>query len=292
MAQWKIGDRVRHTQIDEWGLGAVFEISASNLLTIFFVSSEGKHTRKFPATSEFLTRVTGEAANHPLLDNLSAEAAKKGKHYSLREAANRFVALFPEGFNDPKYLEKERAYKLEASSLLAETLSEETLSSLLEAEAFEQIATLAKKVVSSTNLIFPQEKMALTEALKVPDQQQAFALHLMNLLYGTDELQQRFEAFASCLKSIKADKWTIATYFLFLGHPDECMFVKPKIIQDAASLCAFDINYSPTPNWDTYRGVTGLANYLRDQLNQHDNSDLHPRDMIDVQSFIWVVFKY
>jgi hypothetical protein len=37
------------------------------------------------------------------------------------------------------------------------------------------------------------------------------------------------------------------------------------------------------PNWDTYTSLREFAEAVR-----RDNRDLKPRDMIDLQSFIWV----
>jgi hypothetical protein len=41
--------------------------------------------------------------------------------------------------------------------------------------------------------------------------------------------------------------------------------------------------YRSRPNWETYAELLRLARAVRKDLR-----DLHPRDMIDIQSFLWV----
>ena len=62
------------------------------------------------------------------------------------------------------------------------------------------------------------------------------------------------------------------------------MFVKPNITNKAAELCGWNIKYKPKPNWPTYESILKLSNYIFFEL-----SDLKPRDMIDIQSFLWCI---
>ena len=82
----------------------------------------------------------------------------------------------------------------------------------------------------------------------------------------------------------KLDKWMTATFFLFIVFPDKYMFVKPTITQSVADMCAFDIAYTPTLNWSTYSKVLELSDYLKREIKT-----LEPKDMIDVQSFMWCI---
>jgi hypothetical protein len=287
MGQWKVGDLVRHGRIPEWGVGKIIEISPSNYVTVFFVGSEDKPERKFAATADFLIPVGSDEPRHPLLDHLSIEGVRERRYVSLDQAKAKFLHEFPKGFYGQDYLDRERDYKAQARELLADLLGAEPFGSLVESQQYEEICTRARKVMNATNLIFPNEKMALTDALKIEDHRKPFSRHLYDLLHGPDELSDRFKRFAACLDDLKAAKWTTATYFLFLGDPDQHMFVKPTIIQNAAAVCAFEVIYSPALNWSTYRDVLRLSDYLKNALD-----DLRPRDMIDVQSFIWCIARY
>ena len=135
----------------------------------------------------------------------------------------------------------------------------------------------ALRVSNATNLIFPNEKMALKDGLNQPDNQQDSATTLSDLLFGEDPLEARFKRNAHMLERIGAHKWTTATYFLCIVHPEEYLFLKPTIIKNAADISGFDINYQPQLNWRTYELVLEFANYLKQELVEPA-----PRDMIDV----------
>lgn len=117
------------------------------------------------------------------------------------------------------------------------------LTALLSSNEHDEIVRRALKVVGSTNLIFPNEKMALKDGLTEPAAQKELAVALYGLLYGAENIEDRFQAFAAVLEDINAAKWTTASYFLFVVYPEKYMFVKPTITQHAAKLCAFELNY-------------------------------------------------
>ena len=52
----------------------------------------------------------------------------------------------------------------------------------------------------------------------------------------------------------------------------------------AARQYQFDFQYRSRPSWETYASLLAFARVVR-----RDLADLRPRDMIDIQSFIWVL---
>lgn len=78
--------------------------------------------------------------------------------------------------------------------------------------------------------------------------------------------------------------WPLLTVFGFVAIPDEFIFEKPRVTLIAAKKYDYPFPYESTPNWRTYRGLLDFA----EQIGQ-DVADLHPRDMIDLQSFMWVL---
>ena len=78
-------------------------------------------------------------------------------------------------------------------------------------------------------------------------------------------------------------RWPILTVFGFIGRPDTHIFLKPTVTRAAAREYGFDFEYASPPSWKTYRSVIEFAETVR-----RDLKDLRPRDMIDLQSFIWV----
>ena len=206
------------------------------------------------------------------------------KYQSLQESIEIFLEQYPLGFYGDRFIKCERDYKVQAHQLGQETLNKRELARLLSTDGFAEISRRVLGVSNATNLIFPNEKMSLRDGLRSPDSQAAFVKSLFDLLYGDDDLNLRFERYAGVLERIGAAKWTIATYFLFIVYPEQYAFLKPTVTQNAADISGFEINYRPALNWHTYRSVLAFSNYLKAEL-----VELSPRDMIDVQSFMWCI---
>jgi hypothetical protein len=62
------------------------------------------------------------------------------------------------------------------------------------------------------------------------------------------------------------------------------MYVKPTVLRAAADRYGFDLHYKSAPSWATYGSVLDFARTVR-----RDVGDLYPRDMIDIQSYLWVL---
>ena len=78
--------------------------------------------------------------------------------------------------------------------------------------------------------------------------------------------------------------WPVVTVFGSIARPRVHLFVKPLTTKRAAEAYAFDLRYESTPSWATYASVLEMAHTMREDL-----ADLRPRDLIDIQSFIWVL---
>jgi hypothetical protein len=277
----KKGERVRHPTMTSWGLGEVVDDSRGDLTRVFFV---GVGEKTISSKHVSLITVDPSEASHPVLDNLRLSDAPGIRYRSLPDSIQFFLERYPQGFYGDKFLREERNYKVAARELMIETLSEDILERLCESRAYSDVCARALKVVNATNLIFPNEKMALKDGLKSSDAQEAFSGSLFNVLFGPGPENERFEQFGAVLNRIGAGKWTTATYFLFLSDPHHFMFVKPIVTQNAAMLSGFEINYRPEINWLTYSRVLAFCEYLKNEL-----ADLKPRDMIDIQSFMWCI---
>jgi hypothetical protein len=75
----------------------------------------------------------------------------------------------------------------------------------------------------------------------------------------------------------------VVTVFGFIAQPDRHIFLKPNVTRLAAARYGFAFHYRSQPNWATYSELLDLASTVR-----IDQRDLCPRDLIDVQSFLWV----
>src|SRR2546428_2618192 len=276
------GDRVRHPNSPAWGIGQVLDTVDAQTVRVFFV---GAGERTIALDRVALVPVTGAEAANPLLDNLpSTEPGQLTRYRSLPDSIAHFVQKYPGGFHGRTFLQQEREYKVAAHALCRELLSEDEVTRLLSQGSPDEVIHRALRVVNATNLIFPNEKMALRDGLVADDNRARFAHALFQLLHGAGPLEPRFLSFCAVLEAIEAAKWPIASYFPFLYEPATHVFLKPGVTQHAAEVCAFEINYRPELNWRTYERVHAFARYL-----MTETAALEPRDMIDIQSFMWCI---
>lgn len=204
-------------------------------------------------------------------------------------ARRNFLRLFPEGFYDKNYLSWERDYKWQAHLNWKEQLGKAPFRALLKEQAYDEIARRAVTIEGRTNLIFSFEKMALRDAVRPRDGALAFAEGLYRYAYGSGTPQRKFEAWSKVIAGLPRPgtrilTWPTVTVFGFISDPHFHFFLKPMVTRAAARHYGYDFRYSPKPNWATYASALEFAARVR-----RDIKDLRPRDMIDLQSFIWVL---
>ena len=201
----------------------------------------------------------------------------------------KFLYYFPKGFKDQKYIDWERNYKWEAHLSWVEQLNRKEYGQLLSKRKYDEIALRAARIETKTNLLFSFEKMALRDAIRTPAGARDFSKGLYDYVYGSESMQSRFERFAETLASLPRRQtrvltWPLQTVFGFLANPDRFIFLKPRVTRIGAEKYEFPFEYESSPNWKTYKSYLDFAEQVR-----IDTADLHPRDFIDLQSFIWVL---
>ncbi len=159
---------------------------------------------------------------------------------------------------------------------------------LLRGGEFAEIAARALKSLSGTNLLFSFENMALRDAVRTAEGAKSFAEGLYQFLHGRAGLRSRFDAWCATVESlpkIQSRVFThpVVTVFGFIAQPETHIFLKPTVTRLSARKYGFDLEYHPRPSWAVYSNVLEFAEVIRKDL-----ADLRPRDMIDIQSFIWV----
>jgi hypothetical protein len=202
----------------------------------------------------------------------------------------KFLRFFPGGFRDETYVDWERSYKWETHERWQEALGRDEFRRLLRAGEFSEIAARAVRVEqrSRHSMIFSFEKMALRDAVKVSEGARAFAEGLYEFLHGRGRVERRFESWVDVVAGLPRRQtrvltWPLTTVFGFIAQPDTHIFLKPNVTRAAAQAYGFDFRYRSRPNWETYASLLAFAASVR-----RDVRDLRPRDMIDLQSFIWV----
>ena len=206
-----------------------------------------------------------------------------------RESRREFLRHFPDGFRDETYIAWERDYKVRAHEAWERELGADKFAKLLDDDQHAAIAQEAVRIESRTNLLFSFEKMALRDAVKSPAGAKAFAAGLYEYLHGKGSVEDRFTKWVDVVadlprKQTRVLTWPVVTVFGMIGKPDEHIFLKPMVTQIAAEAYGFDFQYKSRPNWDTYASILAFARQIR-----RDHGDLKPRDMIDLQGFIWVL---
>lgn len=144
------------------------------------------------------------------------------------------------------------------------------------------------RVESRTNLLFSFEKMALRDAVKSEEGAHSFAEGLYNFLHSAGGTERRFERWCEVVaalprKQARVLTWPRVTIFGFIAQPETHIFLKPNVTRAAAQEYGFGFHYKSKPSWDTYRSLLDFAEVVREDLR-----DLRPRDVIDLQSFMWV----
>jgi hypothetical protein len=202
----------------------------------------------------------------------------------------KFLRFFPKGFHDETYLAWERDYKLETHRRWEEALNRDEFSRLLDEGKYTEIAARAVRTEqrSQHSMIFSFEKMALRDAVKSEAGARAFAAGLYEFLHGGGPDEMRFVRWGETVAALPRRQtrvltWPLVTVFGFIAQPDRHIFLKPTVTKIAAKKYGFDFPYQSKPNWSTYANLLEFADTIRRDLR-----DMRPRDMIDLQSFMWV----
>jgi hypothetical protein len=203
-------------------------------------------------------------------------------------ARKKFLRYFPDGFRDETYIDWERGHKWNAHKQWMALLGPAEFKALLSTGKFGEIAARAVRIESRTNLLFSFEKMALRDALKSRKGAELFAIGLYQFLHGRGDDAEKFISWCEIVAKLPRRQtrvltWPLVSIWGFIAQPDRHFFLKPNVTKIAARAYGFDFQYQSKPNWETYDNLLKFAKLVRRDLR-----DLHPRDMIDIQSFLWV----
>ena len=220
--------------------------------------------------------------------NISNKSLRKRPSGALK-SRRKFLHYFPAGFHDQTYIDWERGYKWNAHRQWEELLNRNELRHLLKQKEYNEITARAIRIESRTNLLFSFEKMALRDAVRSREGAQLFSHGLYDFLHGSLSVNERFAGWVETIallprKQTRVLTWPLVTVFGFIAQPQMHMFLKPNVTRIAARKFGFDFPYNTRPTWETYSEFLQFGQMVRSEV-----TDLRPRDMIDIQSFIWVL---
>ena len=206
----------------------------------------------------------------------------------IARARRKFLRAFPGGFRDETYVDWERDYKWSAHLRWQDSMSESSFRRLISERQFEEIARRASSMEFRTNLLFSFEKMALRDAIRSPAGAQAFASALFDFLHGSDAPEIRFASWIAALDALPRRQtrvltWPLATVFGFIAQPRQHLFFKPTVMREALRRCGLPFDYASRPSWPVYKALLDAVRTVRGEI-----ASMRPRDMIDMQSFLWV----
>lgn len=214
-------------------------------------------------------------------NELQARLTREGPNwFGYAGARARFLHWFGGGFYSPAYLRDERNYKLAAKAKL------DAAAPVEEAATGSGYGEAVLAAYRGTNLLYPVEKTRLKDLLRGPDAD-AFVRAAARLALG--EGKSALAAMDRLLRPHENARWTVVTYLPFLWRPDEHIFLKPEVTKDFAERVQHPLahQYDAGLRFGVYETLLDLAGCIQTTV-----ADLKPRDMIDIQSVIWVVGDY
>lgn len=226
-----------------------------------------------------------------LSQSLGGARASNISYLGAARCRRKFELYYPDGFSDEAYLIAERSHKERAHLEWDAELNAHAFRKLLARGEYRQIADIALRIESRTSLLFSFEKMALRDALRPAAGARLFAHELHAFLYGRGSAQRRFDDWVQAIAELPRARgrvltWPVVTAFGFIARPDRHLFLKPRVTCKASRAYGFDLPYQATPSWPVYERLMTFAAIIRRDLDRRPG--LRARDMIDVQSFIWV----
>jgi 5-methylcytosine-specific restriction protein B len=195
---------------------------------------------------------------------------------------------FPDwdGFSNPGFEEEEVNYKQAAVKLCKEQFGEQELRRLQAEGNFDEIINRLDTIGKHNNLLYRSVPSTGDLGILYKDDldKEGFAAVVIDLLYGDGNSPARLARYLGWVDDHGLpSKWTFPTYFLFLCHPESEIFVKPSVITEFFSLIGQEEKFWGKPKVSQYSLVLDVAKDLAGALEQYS-----PRDMIDIQSLMWV----
>lgn len=198
---------------------------------------------------------------------------------------------YPEwdSFEHPPFVATEITYKRETVDKAQSLLSPAEVRQLLATWRYDELLNRLERLGKDNNLLWNRvPRQGDLAILYRPGLDKAeFALQMQKLLYGPKPPAERIEAFGNyARRSYLPDKWTFSTYFLFLTHPEEELFVKPQVARWFLKFLGQGDSYTARPSAEVYAILRDRAHALQDAVQMYN-----PHDMVDIQSFLWICFR-
>ncbi len=189
-------------------------------------------------------------------------------------------------FVHPSFEKDEILYKQATIAKAAKLINQLEMDRLIAADEFDELLQRLERIARDNNMLWRRVPSAgdtavfSHPALDKP----TFCTQMRNLLYGDRPSPERLQTFSTYLTTHDLpNKWPLPTYFLFICHPNSDLFVKPRTANWFLKFMGTGRKIGTKPNTAVYTEILQRANWLREAL-----TPFGVRDMVDVQSIIWV----
>jgi 5-methylcytosine-specific restriction protein B len=209
------------------------------------------------------------------------------------ELLNLFKQQYPDwkSFSNPIdicFQEDEIDYKQKLIAKAKSQLAEPELRELIQSEDYDTFIARLQILGQNkeNNLLFLRYSSSSDlNILNVPNlDREAFCKVFYDLLYGDGSTEDRLDHYLTWIERNKLpNKWTFPTHFLFLCHPETEIFIKPSAVKTFLDFIDQGSIFTSSPSAQSYSAIRQVASFLKEALQPYK-----PRDMVDIQSLIWV----
>ena len=216
--------------------------------------------------------------------------------YPFEDQVKIFRKLFPDGFQGAAWKDHYRdngsgglkRHRDPAVELGKERLAQSELDELIASGRTGEIVDRAVEVMETTSLVQRADAVALNEL--EGEQREAVGEALRDLLYGDEEVEERFGQWVQALRKALGSqvRWRFATALQALVSPEEHPCVHHSVYRKQAAVIAPERGYPRKPGRTGYRNFRHVAEETRDKL---EREGFKPKDLLDVHDFIWTTLR-
>ena len=216
----------------------------------------------------------------------------------LRAAVRLFRWIYGDDpFRSERYLEWERQYKTDLSTEWQATVTEDRLNAAIEGDNPSPYAKEIGELFKKTNLL-PWRYRGCINDFKTPEKAHAFLEALRILLFDREDSTAPIDAFTDRMRplydadlreeAVKPASRSIPSLALWLSDPQHHFFIRSDVVNRVTRILTGGVLEGQNQIMTSvfYRRVLDLAQTVRSEI-----ADLRPRDMIDVQGFLWGAFN-
>ncbi|HKK94635.1 MAG TPA: hypothetical protein VJ925_14470 [Longimicrobiales bacterium] len=293
----------RHSKRPQWGIGILIRES-EKARTYQFEGGRRRKIRKgyYKLLKEVEDLGQREELIRENLLNMAEAPRDTSKRKVLEPAApfeeqvELFLELYPEGFQDPEWIEDHREtdgralkrHRTPISKEAQEALSAERCEEAVAAGNYEEFGETIADILSRTDLV----PISFAKALRglSASETRKHVEAVVRLLHGEGRHQDRFRNYVLTLKELfeGRPRWRTATVLPALVYPNEHTVVRRSAFIRQAAVIAPAARYSRRARAGSYGNFLRVAQRVRERLTKAGHE---PRDLLDVYDFVWATLR-